>query len=113
MPRMLPQVLALASMSFASAFASTARADTHVVAPAGGGLAPLDVKVSLADGTVDAGGMRMHIELDRAQLPAEKDVTVAFARHLRQELDLADTALAHAPVELLDLQILRIDPIYR
>jgi hypothetical protein len=73
---MLPQVLALASMSFASAFASTARADTHVVAPAGGGLAPLDVKVSLADGTVDAGGMRMHIELDRAQLPAEKDVTV-------------------------------------
>jgi len=73
---MVPPLLALASLLFASTFAPALLADTHVVAPAGGGLAPLDVKVSLAEGTVEAGGMRMHIELARAQLPAEKDVTV-------------------------------------
>ena len=55
---------------------STAHADTRVVAPAGGGLAALDVKVSLADGSVDAGGTKVPIELARAQLPAEGDVTV-------------------------------------
>jgi hypothetical protein len=72
MPRTVPLVLALASLLSAR----LALAETHVVAPGGGGLAPLDVKVSLAEATVEAGGMRMHIELDRAQLPAEKDVTV-------------------------------------
>jgi hypothetical protein len=72
MPRTAPLVLALASIFSAQA----ALADTQVVAPAGGGLAPLDVRVSLADATVVAGGMRMHIELDRGQLPGEKDVTV-------------------------------------
>ena len=72
MPRTVPLLFALAFVLSAPAVL----ADTHVVAPAGGGLGPLDVKVSLADGTVEAGGMRMHIELDHAQLPAEKDVTV-------------------------------------
>src|ERR1019366_9783299 len=71
MPRTAPLVLALASLLSAHA----ALADTQVLAPAGGGLAPLDVRVSLADATVVAGGMRMHIELDRAQFPADKDVT--------------------------------------
>jgi HEAT repeat protein len=68
----VPLVLALASILVATA----ARADTHVVAPAGGGLGPLDVTVSLADGSVSAGAMRLHIALDHAQLPAEKDVSV-------------------------------------
>ncbi len=72
MPRTVPLVLALASLLSASA----ARGDTHVVAPAGGGLGPLDVKVSLAEGMVDAGGTRVPIDLGRTQFPAEKDVTV-------------------------------------
>ncbi|MGD0528869.1 MAG: HEAT repeat domain-containing protein, partial [Polyangiaceae bacterium] len=72
MLRTLPLVLALASLLATTA----ARADTHLVVPAGGGLAPLDVTVSLADGSVAAGGMRLHIDLEHAQLPSEKDVTV-------------------------------------
>ncbi|HEX3345862.1 MAG TPA: hypothetical protein VHS09_14860, partial [Polyangiaceae bacterium] len=72
MPRTVSTLFALALLVSATG----ARADTRVVAPAGGGLAALDVKVSLAEGVVDAGGTRLPIELARAQLPAEKDVTV-------------------------------------
>jgi hypothetical protein len=72
MPRTVPLVLALASLLSTTA----ARGDTHVVAPAGGGLGALDVRVSLAEGMVDAGGMRVPIDLGRTQFPAEKDVTV-------------------------------------
>src|ERR1700722_20177450 len=56
--------------------APLSRADTRAVARAGGGLSALDVKVSLPEAAVDANGARLHIDLDRAQLPAEKDVTV-------------------------------------
>jgi hypothetical protein len=69
-------LVGLACLVCLVSFASPAWADTHVVAPAGGGLAALDVKVSLATGTVDASGMRVPIGLDRATLPAEENVTV-------------------------------------
>jgi hypothetical protein len=72
MLRTVPLALALATL----VAAPLAMADTHVLAPAGGGLASLDVKVSLADASVDAGGARIPIVLSRAQLPDEKDVTV-------------------------------------
>ncbi len=56
--------------------APAAFADTQAVAPAGGGLGPLDVKVDLARGVVTASGVERAIPIDRAQLPSEGAVTV-------------------------------------
>jgi len=53
-----------------------ATAGPRAVAPAGGGLAALDVKVDLAERAVDANGLRIPIALDPASLPAEAEVTV-------------------------------------
>jgi len=73
MLRSAPIPLALAALLAA---APGKAADTHVNAPSGGGLPPLDVKVDLVSATVDANGQKTHIQLDRAQLPAEHDVVV-------------------------------------
>jgi hypothetical protein len=72
MLRTVPLALALAAL-LATPLAA---ADTRVRAPAGGGLAALDVKVDLADMAVDAGGTRIPIALARSQIPAEAEVTV-------------------------------------
>jgi len=56
--------------------ASVASAETSATAPAGGGLPALTVRVDLAAGVVVAGGLPVPIALDRAQLPADADVTV-------------------------------------
>lgn len=53
-----------------------ALADVRATAPAGGGLAALDVKVDLATAVVDANGVRVPVTLDHAQLPPEADVVV-------------------------------------
>ncbi len=53
-----------------------ALADNHGTAPAGGGLAALDVKVDLGVPAADANGIRVPITLDRARLPADADVAV-------------------------------------
>jgi hypothetical protein len=47
-----------------------------VVAPAGGGLAALEVKVDLANARVDANGRMLAIPLGHEHLPPESDVTV-------------------------------------
>jgi hypothetical protein len=52
------------------------RAESRAMAPAGGGLPALDVRVDLGAGVVVAGGATVPIALDRDQLPAEGDVVV-------------------------------------
>ena len=56
--------------------APLALADTHAVAPAGGGLAALDVKVDLARGVVNDGGVDRAVPIAHADLPPEGAVTV-------------------------------------
>lgn len=59
----------------ASVFAShEVRAETHVIAPAGGGLPALDVRVDLQAGVVVAGGARIPIDLATSRLPADSAV---------------------------------------
>jgi hypothetical protein len=93
MPRTVPLALAFAALLTAS----RATAGTHAIAPAGGGLGALEVNVRLADGVVDAGGTRIPIPLDRAQIPAESEVTaeviaIGEARHVvRVTVPLKDT----------------------
>ena len=53
-----------------------ALAESHIVAPAGGGLAALDVKVDLAGARLEFGGASVPIALDPAELPDERDVVV-------------------------------------
>jgi HEAT repeat protein len=53
-----------------------ARAETHAVAPAGGGLPALDVRVDLQSGVVVAGGARIPIDLAKGRLPQESEVVV-------------------------------------
>ena len=65
-----------AAAVFAFSFAPAALAETTVSVPAGGGLPALEVKVDLAAGAVYASGAKIPIALDRAQLPAERDVTL-------------------------------------
>jgi hypothetical protein len=72
MLRTVPVALALAALFTAS----RATANTQALAPAGGGLGPLEVKVSLADRTVDANGTRFPIGLVGAEIPDEGAVTV-------------------------------------
>jgi hypothetical protein len=72
MPHLNPVVLAVAVLLTAS----TAFADTHAVAPSGGGLAAVDVKVDLARGVVGVDGVDLAIPIDRARIPPEGDVTV-------------------------------------
>jgi hypothetical protein len=48
----------------------------HGVAPAGGGLGPLEVSVDLSAGVVQAGALRVPISLDPAQRPSEAEVVV-------------------------------------
>lgn len=55
---------------------SAARADLHALAPQGGGLAPLDVRVDLDHGVVAANELSFPIGLDKAQLPPADAVTV-------------------------------------
>jgi len=69
---MIPTALALA----APLLAPLALLGTRAVVPAGGGLPPLDVQVDLVGAVVEAGGARVPIGLDRAQLPAESEVSV-------------------------------------
>jgi HEAT repeats len=52
------------------------RAETHTVAPAGGGLRALDVAVELAAPAVNANGLTIPIPLERTELPSEQDVVV-------------------------------------
>jgi hypothetical protein len=56
--------------------ASTALAETHAVAPAGGGLAALDVQVDLDRVAVVANGAQFPVKLERARLPSAADVMV-------------------------------------
>src|SRR5260370_7355727 len=53
-----------------------ALAESHIVAPPGGGLAEVDVKVDLVHARVEFGGASIPIALDPAQLPDERDVVV-------------------------------------
>jgi len=83
MPRTVPLALAFAALLGAP----LAQAETRAVAPPGGGLPALEVKVSLAEGVVDANGARIPIALDRARFPDDADVTVEVvavgdARHV-------------------------------
>ncbi|HEY6462440.1 MAG TPA: hypothetical protein VIY73_19865, partial [Polyangiaceae bacterium] len=55
---------------------AVALAETHATAPAGGGLAALDVTVDLAGGAVVANGARTAVALERTELPDGKDVNV-------------------------------------
>jgi hypothetical protein len=49
---------------------------THAVAPAGGGLASLDVRVDLKRASVQYGGAEVPIALERAELPDDDDVSI-------------------------------------
>jgi len=60
-----------------AAWASTAVAATHGSAPAGGGLATLDVNVDLAKMVVRANSLEVPIGLETSLLPGEADVVVA------------------------------------
>src|SRR5580658_6191308 len=71
-----PAALAVVVLLASSAATSPAVAGTHAVAPAGGGLAALDVTVDLARGVVAASGLEMAIPIDHAALPPEGAVTV-------------------------------------
>src|SRR5260370_1704252 len=53
-----------------------ALAESHIVAPPGGGLAEVDVKVDLVHARVEFGGASIPIALDPPQLPDERDVVV-------------------------------------
>ncbi|MDP9036286.1 MAG: HEAT repeat domain-containing protein [Myxococcota bacterium] len=67
----------LLSVSLAGQLAAgvpTAFAQTSAVAPAGGGLPALDVKIDLASATVDANGTKVPIAIERSRLPQERDV---------------------------------------
>ena len=55
---------------------TSALAETHIVAPAGGGLAALDVKVDLQRATVQFGAAAIPIPLEPGQLPDARDVVV-------------------------------------
>ncbi len=66
----------LAILALGGSVAPLARADARALAPAGGGLPALEVRVDLAGGVVEANEARLPIGLDRARLPAEKDVVV-------------------------------------
>jgi len=55
---------------------TVALAETHIVAPAGGGLAALDVNVDLQRARVEFGGAAIPIALEPAQLPDERDVLI-------------------------------------
>ncbi len=66
--------LTLAASLVAALAGGSARAATQAVAPAGGGLAALTVRVDLAAHSVDVGGSPLPIALEPAQLPAEADV---------------------------------------
>ncbi len=67
---------AVTALLAGSSMASVAAADVHAEAPAGGGLASLDVRVDLGRGAVDANGTVVRIELDRGELPPEAAVVV-------------------------------------
>src|SRR5260370_2204441 len=56
--------------------ASTALAETHAVAPAGGGLAALDVQVDRERAAVVANGAQFPVKLERSRLPRTADVVV-------------------------------------
>jgi HEAT repeat protein len=66
--------LALALLAAALAGALDARAETHAVAPAGGGLPALDVRVDLQAGVVVAGGAKVPIDLAKGRLPQDAQV---------------------------------------
>ena len=66
--------LALALFAAALSGSLVARAETHAVAPAGGGLPALDVRVDLQAGTVVAGGAKVPIDLAKGRLPQEAQV---------------------------------------
>jgi hypothetical protein len=68
--RMIVVLLASSAASAASA------AETHALAPAGGGLAALDVSVDLGRGVVKASGAEIAIPIDHGALPAEAAVVV-------------------------------------
>jgi HEAT repeat protein len=72
MHRMAPCALAVAVLLGAR----PAPAETRAIAPSGGGLPPLEVKVDLAAAVVDANGTRIPIPLDRFQLPSEQQVVL-------------------------------------
>jgi hypothetical protein len=65
-------VVVLASL----AVSAVAAAETHALAPAGGGLAALDVSVDLGRGVVKASGSEIAIPIDHGALPAEGAVVV-------------------------------------
>ncbi|HEX8793722.1 MAG TPA: hypothetical protein VF765_22420, partial [Polyangiaceae bacterium] len=66
--------LALALSAAVLLGSSAARAETHVVAPAGGGLPALDVRVDLQAGVVVAGGAKVPIDLAKGRFPTEGQV---------------------------------------
>ncbi len=70
----LPRALTLGLLLGAVLCARTASAASQAVAPAGGGLPSLTVRVDLASRSVDAGGTAVAISLDPAQMPGEGDV---------------------------------------
>jgi HEAT repeat protein len=66
--------LTLALLSAAFSVSLVARAETHAVAPAGGGLPALDVRVDLQAGIVVAGGAKVPIDLAKGRLPQDAQV---------------------------------------
>lgn len=66
--------LALALMTATLLGSRGARAETRALAPAGGGLPSLDVRVDLQSGVVVAGGARVPIDLAKGRLPPEAQV---------------------------------------
>jgi hypothetical protein len=67
---------AVAALLAGSSMTSFAAADVHAVAPAGGGLASLDVRVDVGRAVVDANGTILPIELPPGELPPEAAVVV-------------------------------------
>lgn len=69
-------VAASSAVSSSAVSSSVAAADLREVAPAGGGLPALDVRVDLEHGVVFANDISIPIGLDEAQLPSPSAVTV-------------------------------------
>ena len=114
MPSATP--LALAAAVFLAAPA--ALADTHATAPAGGGLAALDVSVDLARGVLVAGGLETAIPIDHAALPAEsaavvESVSIGQGKHVvHVRVPLRDSEGEAAPAWEAILAAGRKEPIF-
>src|SRR5215831_15900169 len=76
MPSAPAVALAVTVLLASAALPAIAAAETHVVAPAGGGLPALDVSVDLGRGVVKAGGAEISVPIEHGALPVEGAVIV-------------------------------------